>query len=103
MAKRLIRGNAGEKKREIVYRKYNFRASETRVKGSCNLHPDLLDGLQKIADSEGKSLCWLIEYALADYFGILVMLRKLKGKPRPSLMARDNIYIAYGKNSRRRA
>lgn len=63
------------------YRKYNYQASEPREKDTIHLHPALAEGLRKIARYEKKSLTWLIETALSDYFGIEVMLKEFKSQP----------------------
>ena len=77
------------KKKTNNYRKYNYLASETRTNGGFTLHPDLLHGLKKIAKQERKSVSWLVETALSDYFGVEVMFRKLKSKPRPAFLVKD--------------
>jgi hypothetical protein len=55
------------------------------------LHPDLVHGLIRIAKDEKKSLSWLAETALSDYFGVEVLLRKLKTQPKPAYRTRDNV------------
>lgn len=64
-----------------VYRKINYRASKQREDRCIALHPDLHHGLKKIAKAEKKSVSWLVETALSDYFGVEVMLKKFKSKP----------------------
>lgn len=66
------------------YRKNNFIASENRDKPSICLHPAILEGMKAIARRERKSLSWVAEEALSDYFNIKATLRKLKGKPKPA-------------------
>jgi hypothetical protein len=71
------------KKKKVIYRQRNYRASKNRVDVGIVIHPDLLHGLKEIAKYERKSVCWLVETALSDYFGVEVMLRKSKTQPRP--------------------
>lgn len=77
-------------KKKIQYRKRNFRASESREGQNVALHPHLIDGLIKIAKDERKSVSWLVETALSDYFGVEVLLKKCR-KVRPARNMRDNI------------
>jgi hypothetical protein len=69
-------------RKKTTYRKINYRASRTRVTSSIVIHPDLLYGLQQVAKQEHKSVAWLVELALSDYFGVEIMLQKFKTKPR---------------------
>lgn len=75
------------------FRKINFLARNTRPCYNMSLDEDLMYGLVKIAKEERKSLSWLVETALSDYFGVTVMLRKLKGKPKPALRMHDNMRV----------
>jgi hypothetical protein len=70
-------------RKKIQYRKINYQASEVRDQKCIKLHPHLLAGLKKIAKTERKSVNWLVETALSDYFGVEVMLKKFKTKPLP--------------------
>lgn len=65
-------------RKKISYRKHNYLASEERESLTITIHPDLRHGLNKIAKGERKSIAWLVEVALADYFGVEVMLRQCK-------------------------
>jgi len=66
------------------YRKNNFIASDNR-EGSCIwLHPLLIEGIKAVAKREKKSISWVAEEALSDYFGVRILLKKLKGKPKPA-------------------
>jgi hypothetical protein len=69
-------------KKKIIYRRTNYQASEDRVPVTIHLHPDLKYGLEMVANDSRKSVSWLVETALSDYFGVKVLLKKLKGKPR---------------------
>jgi len=73
-----------KKKNNIEYRRINFIASDTRRTQSIVLHPDLVDGLEEIAKEEKKSFSWLVETALAEYFGVTILLKKLKTKAKPA-------------------
>ena len=68
---------------KIKYRKINYKASEARETSHIVVHPDLLHGLRQIAKGERKTVSWLVETALSDYFGVEVMLRKCKTPPKP--------------------
>jgi len=81
--------NQGHRRKQ-VYRKNNFYASERRVVQGFALHPDLLYGLKVIAKQEKKSVCWLIETALTEYFGVDIMLRDCK-VTRPARNIQDQI------------
>jgi hypothetical protein len=86
-----------KKKAKVQYRKINFRASENRTGKNIALHPDLVAGLKRIAKEEKKSVSWLVETALADYFGVEVMLQKFKTNPLPALRISDNFRVIHGK------
>lgn len=73
------------------YRKVNFMARERRGLPSFSLDVHLLAGLRQIARDERKSVSWLVETALAEYFGVTVMLRRLRGTPKPAYRTRDNV------------
>lgn len=72
-----------KKNSKIKYRKNNFKAKEDRVIVGSMVHPALREGLEEIAKAEHKTVSWVVETALADYFGIKIELRKCK-KFRPA-------------------
>ena len=69
---------------KIQYRKVNFIAKDNREITGAAVSPALLEGLKKIAKAEHKTVSWVIETALADYFGIEVELKKCKRNPKPA-------------------
>lgn len=66
------------------YRTRNFIASDNRGNSNIWLHPAIVEGMKAIARRERKSLSWVAEEALSDYFNIRATLRKLKGTPKPA-------------------
>lgn len=65
------------------YRTRNFIASENREHADARIHPAIFDGIKQIAKQERRTISWVIEDALSDYFGIKAALRKLKRTPKP--------------------
>ena len=74
--------------KKTKYRKNNYQASERRTSQGLYVHPILLEGIKRIAKDERRSICWVVETALADYFGIEILLRKYKSKPLPAYRQR---------------
>jgi len=70
-------------KKKVQYRKHNFYAHDNRVDLSIKVHPDLKHGLMDLAKFERKSVSWIVETALAQYFGVDIILKEIK-HPRPS-------------------
>ena len=68
-------------RKKKTYRKINYRANVCRVDTCIVLHPAQFQGLKKIARAERKSVAWLVETALSDYFGVEVMLKEFKSPP----------------------
>jgi hypothetical protein len=76
-------------RKKVEYRINNYIATEQRVIGGAALHPALLDGIKKIARQEHRTVSWVIESALSDYFGIEVLLHKTKKPPKPAYFVRN--------------
>lgn len=75
------------------YRTRNFIASDNREKPTICLHPAIVEGAKEIAKLERKSMSWVIEDALSDYFRIKAALRKLKGTPKPVYGKHSNLKL----------
>jgi hypothetical protein len=77
---------------KIIYRVYNFYADNPRERITVIIHPDLKEMIEEIANDERKSVGWVVETALADYFGYKIPLRKTKTTARPefTLMRKRN-------------
>ena len=76
-------------KKKIEYRYCNYIARDNRLNQGFSISPVLLEGLKSVARKERRSVSWLIEDALSDYFGIRVELRKLKTMPKPAYHIRN--------------
>mgnify|MGYP001578808656 CR=1 FL=1 len=78
------------RKAERLYRTTNFLASENRQQFTIHLHPALFEGLEEIAKSERKNINWIIEDMIAHSTGTTVLLKKLRGEPKPAYNDKDN-------------
>ncbi len=77
-------------KKKAQYRKYNYYTNEDRVCISAFVHPELARGLGEISRDERKTISWVIELALADYFGVEILLKKTK-RTLPAYVEQRNV------------
>lgn len=86
-----------KKETTVDYRHNNFYSAMGRVPVTLWLDPAVVDGMTDIAKDEDRSMCWVGEEALSDYFGVKVLLRTLKGKPKPAMKMRHNMKLVVSK------
>jgi len=70
------------KDKKVTYRVNNYYSIKQRVHVGAFIHPDLAEIIMELARDERKTPSWVMETALADYFGYHIKLKKCKN-PRP--------------------
>lgn len=79
------------KNKPVEYRRHNYLLDMDREQYTIHFYPVILDGLRDIAKMERKNINWVVEYIVSDYLGIRLLLKQLKGNPKPAYQARDGI------------
>jgi hypothetical protein len=66
--------------KKISYRVRNYYTKEPRTRFTECIDNDLLDMIKEVARYQRKSIAWIVETALSDYFDFRVKLRKVKNQ-----------------------